>query len=207
MEADKFYHVYNRTNNREILFKEESNYQYFLNQFKKYISSIADIYAYCLMPTHFHFVLRIKADSTLNDFFSDKILHFNNLQKNNSSIIPKLISQQFSNLFNSYTKSINLSYNRNGNLFTRNFKKKEIDTEIYLKNVIIYVHLNPCLHGFYDDFQNAKYSSYSSITSTKKTIVCRPEVIELFEDLENFKFVHQRRQFNEKLLQSIIDED
>ena len=68
MEADKYYHIFNRTNNKEFLFKEEENYRFFLEQVKKYIVPIADIFSYCLMPNHFHFVLRIKGDNKLNIF-------------------------------------------------------------------------------------------------------------------------------------------
>jgi len=68
MESDKFYHIYNRTNNKELLFKDEENYRYFLSLFQKYISPIAHVYAYCLIPNHFHFVLQIKSDQELSFF-------------------------------------------------------------------------------------------------------------------------------------------
>ncbi|WP_262890410.1 hypothetical protein [Pedobacter mendelii] len=37
IEENQYYHVYNRGNNKNLIFFEESNYQYFLNQFKKYV--------------------------------------------------------------------------------------------------------------------------------------------------------------------------
>lgn len=49
------YHIYNRGNNGETIFPEERNYGYFLQLYEKYISSIADTFAYCLMPNHFIF--------------------------------------------------------------------------------------------------------------------------------------------------------
>jgi len=130
MEADKYYHIFNRTNNKEFLFKEEENYRFFLEQVKKYIVPIADIFSYCLMPNHFHFVLRIKGDNKLNIFVEkrSKINQIKDLQgfENLEGLTSKFISQQFSNLFNSYTKAINKKYNRKGSLFTPRFKRKEI---------------------------------------------------------------------------------
>ena len=55
-----YYHLYNRGNNKEALFKEDRNYIYFIDLFRKYIYPISDLYAYCLLPTHSHFLLRFK---------------------------------------------------------------------------------------------------------------------------------------------------
>lgn len=55
----KFYHIYNRGNNRENIFIERRNYTYFLEQWPKHVSLVAETYAYCLMKNHFHFLVRI----------------------------------------------------------------------------------------------------------------------------------------------------
>ena len=59
------YHIYNRGNNGETIFPEERNYEYFMQLYGKYISPIADTFAYCLMPNHFHFLIRIKGEDDL----------------------------------------------------------------------------------------------------------------------------------------------
>lgn len=216
MEADKFYHVYNRTNNKELLFKDEENYKYFLRQFQKYISPVVHLYAYCLIPNHFHFVLRIKSDHELREFLKDKIEKSSKVQFfkgkesdlqgfRNLGGLSKLISQQFSNFFNSYTKAINKRYNRNGSLFSPNFKRKEITTQRYLTQVIIYVHLNPENHGLVDQFIDYTHSSYHSILTNKKSLIERKEVIELFGDEANFEMVHKKRTIDENAF-SFIDE-
>ena len=51
----KFYHIYNRGNNRENIFIEQRNYNYFHEQWQKHISLVAETYAYYLMKNHFHF--------------------------------------------------------------------------------------------------------------------------------------------------------
>ncbi len=60
LEPGKFYHVYNRGNNRENIFNEEQNYAYFLKLYAFHIGPIADTFAYCLMRNHFHLSVRIK---------------------------------------------------------------------------------------------------------------------------------------------------
>lgn len=65
LEPGRFYHVYTRGNNRENLFFEEKNYDYFLQLYKKYISPFADTYAYCLLRNHFHFLIKVKEVATV----------------------------------------------------------------------------------------------------------------------------------------------
>ncbi len=57
---DEFYHIYNRGNNGIVIFYEERNYGYFLKKLYHYLGEYIDIYAYCLLPNHFHFLIRIR---------------------------------------------------------------------------------------------------------------------------------------------------
>lgn len=59
-EEHSCYHIYNRGINGENLFVQEKNYYFFLNQWKKYLSPYFDVFAYCLMPNHFHFLVRVR---------------------------------------------------------------------------------------------------------------------------------------------------
>ena len=70
-------------------------------------------------------------------------------------------------------------------MFESPFKRIRIDSEEYLRNVIIYVHQNP------DNFNNYRYSSYKTIISVKNTSVSRKEVLDLFDDKENFIKCHK----------------
>jgi putative transposase len=174
-EAGQYYHVYNRGNNGEDIFIEEKNYNYFLEKLKKYISPIADVYAYCLLKNHFHIVLRIKDKINLPEKFKEKI-H-----------LP------FSNLFNSYSKSINKAYDRTGSLFQEHLQRNRIENEEYLRQLILYVHLNPVKHKFSKDFQSYRHSSYRSYLSDKQSSIDREFILELFNDLENFIFCHDEK--------------
>ncbi|OMQ10989.1 transposase [[Flexibacter] sp. ATCC 35103] len=174
-EEGQYYHIYNRGNNKENIFIEEKNYNYFLEKVKKYILPIADIYAYCLLKNHFHIVLRIKDKVDLPEKFIEKI-H-----------LP------FSNLFNAYSKSINKAYNRTGSLFQEHLQRNRIETETYLKHLIVYVHLNPVKHKFTKHFETYLHSSYRSFLSEKVTNIDRGFILSLFDDLENFKLYHNER--------------
>jgi REP element-mobilizing transposase RayT len=175
LEPDCFYHIYNRGNNKENLFIDDENYIHFLKLIKTHLIDIADIYSYCLMKNHFHLVVKIKSSKELIE---------------NTKLQDKL-SQPFSNLFNAYTKAINKKYNREGSLFKVRFKRERITEENYLKNVIIYTHLNPVKHGFTNNYSEYKYSSFQSLISSKPTLLKRNEVIEMFGDFEIFLYVHQ----------------
>jgi REP element-mobilizing transposase RayT len=69
LEPGYFHHIYNHANGNENLFKRDENYHYFLKKFKQYIFPIADTFAYCLMPNHIHFLVRIKEEDALSESF------------------------------------------------------------------------------------------------------------------------------------------
>ena len=54
-----YFHIYNRGNNKETIFKTHENYIYFLTLWKKYIEPIAETFCYNLLPNHFHFFIKI----------------------------------------------------------------------------------------------------------------------------------------------------
>ena len=56
----QFYHIYNRGNNKENIFFNENNYNYFLKKYDFYFLDYLDIYCYCLLPNHFHLLVRVK---------------------------------------------------------------------------------------------------------------------------------------------------
>jgi putative transposase len=49
IDSETYYHIYNRGNNKDLIFFENDNYIFFLNQFKKHVSPFCDVYAYCLI--------------------------------------------------------------------------------------------------------------------------------------------------------------
>lgn len=67
---EKYYHIYNHANGDENLFREQKNYEYFLKKYKQHISPIAETIAWCLMPNHFHLLVKIKTEEEIVAAFS-----------------------------------------------------------------------------------------------------------------------------------------
>ncbi|MEO5572289.1 MAG: hypothetical protein ABIT08_16050, partial [Bacteroidia bacterium] len=65
LEPDKFYHIYNHAVGKENFFENDANYKWFLGKFIKYAVPVCDVFAFSLMPNHFHFTVRIKSDSAI----------------------------------------------------------------------------------------------------------------------------------------------
>jgi len=173
-----YYHIYNRGNNREDLFREKRNYEYFLKLYFTHTQNVADTYAYCLMKNHFHFLIRVKEDPTANHNPS------NPLNRKNQS-------RPFSNVFNAYAKSINRAYGRTGALFQRPFGRILVKTDAHFLRLITYIHQNPQKHGFVDDFRDWPFTSFHSLLSDKPTILQRENVLLWFNGRGEFETAHR----------------
>ena len=214
LENGHFYHIYNRGIDGCNLFREESCYQHFLALYDKYITPVADTYAWVLMPNHFHFLIRVKEDVVYkfsNSGRSSDVVWFEehkwetietpNLSAHevpDSVKIPKP-HLHFSHLFNSYSKYYNTRFDRHGNLFERPFKRKMIENEKYLKHVILYIHNNPVHHEFCSDPVEYPWSSYLTCIALKPTKIKRDAVIGWFDNEANFKSVHNEKVEIEKI--------
>ncbi|MGC1516915.1 MAG: transposase, partial [Maribacter sp.] len=177
-------HIFNQGNNRQNIFFEPRNYSYFLGLLKKYITPIAEVYAYCLLPNHFHLLVRINDECT----------------------VPQG-AQAFSNLFNAYAKGINKAYQRTGSLIKRKFSRIKIESEAYLKKLVLYIHTNAQHHNIVDDFKTYPHSSYNIYFSQLHTNISRVFMLNLFDSLDNFSVCHSIKstQIDEKLNQFLLE--
>lgn len=194
LEMGIMYHIYHRGNNREPIFFEKKNYLYFLHLYVKYIEPIAYTFAYCLMNNHLHLMIRTKTEAEQEAYFLDQKTS-EALESSEVKVEvwkPRSPSQQFSNLFNSYAKAMNKTYGRTGSLFENKFGRKVITSERYYHNLIIYIHRNPQLHGFVDDFRDWPWSSYGAIVSDQETRVQKTAVLEWFDNTNEFSHSHSR---------------
>src|SRR5438034_1385617 len=97
-EPEGIYHIYNRAVGSDKLFIEDENYHFFLKKFSLRITVFADILAYCLMPNHFHFIIRIKEQKILESIWPPEL----NLKKLDRFVFyDKMIIHQFAVIFNS----------------------------------------------------------------------------------------------------------
>ena len=174
METGKLYHIYNRGNNKDKIFFAEANYHFFLNQFSKYLEIYVEVYAYCLMPNHFHLLVKIKEEYPVTP--AGKLT---GLQK------------AFRDFFISYSKAINKQENRCGALLQQKYKRKEIDSDHYHTSIIVYIHNNPIKAGLCQHASQWKFSSYNSIAhNNSKTKICKEKVLEWFEGAAEFIRMH-----------------
>jgi putative transposase len=201
---DTYYHIYNRGNNRENIFMQESNYTYFMKLYSKYINPIADTFAYCLLRNHFHLLLRIKSEEELisNQEKTLKVSSANNHQVRQGNSANQSAnwsrkplgstqpSQQFSNFFNAYAKTINNAYGRTGSLFQHPFGRVPIKTDRQFWNVIAYIHQNPQKHKLIKDFRDWKWSSYGIHLSDRPTSLNREVVMDWFGGRQGYLDLH-----------------
>ncbi|MGV3527677.1 MAG: transposase [Flavisolibacter sp.] len=183
LQTDAFYHLYNRGNNREKIFFNKENYRYFLKKFDEYLSPYLDVFAYCLLPNHFHFLIKTRETTELIELTlkkgSDTLLDF--------SIV---ISEVFRRFFLSYAKAIKIQEGRTGSLFEKNFRRIMVESDQHLVWLVNYIHRNPQTHGLIPDFRNYSYSSYQAIIADAPTKVKREEVIKLFGNRDEFERFH-----------------
>ena len=200
--SSETYHVYNRGAHRYSTFTGESDYRRFqvllhltnhagpvllreILERKKYRGrfsgeiflepadkSLVDILAYCLMPNHFHLVLRQKTDYGITKF----------MQK----------------LSVSYSMYFNTKYGHSGVLFQGRFRSSHLDSEPYLKWIFSYVHLNPVsivepqwqdeglknqarAKEFLKDYPYSSYPDYYGGDRPERTILAYNETIDLVD--------------------------
>lgn len=181
IECDCFYHVFNRGVNGQKVFANNQNFEFFLVKVKLYLLDYFEVYAYCLMDNHFHFLLRAKPLKNIEKKTNNKIgLHSDD----------QIYSKQIGKLISSYTQAFNKVENRHGPLFESPFKRKKIKSEEYLRNCLIYIHQNPLELGV--KIEDYRYSSYHAIIGSNATDIKKEEVIEYFDTLENLIACHEK---------------
>jgi len=193
LQSECFYHICHHAIGEENLFRTDQNYQFFLEKYSLHLEPVTQTFAYCLMPNHIHFLVRVRDEKTLLENLQKSQLPklIQRLQNTeNEIILQKYVSQSFSNLFNSYTQAFNKKYGRKGGLFRQNFRRWHIQNDDYLTNVICYIHRNPVHHGFTRNADEWKFSSFQAFLSEKKTRLARNEVLDWFGNRKAFQNAH-----------------
>ena len=182
------YHILSRAIGKEKLFRNESNYLFFLEKYKKYACPISDPYAFCLLPNHFHFLIEIKPFEQIEAYLKTK--------KKRKAIpldeISDMIMECFANLLNSYAKSFNTVYLRKGGLFIDYLRRVEVTTDSQFGSTIFYIHKNPVHHGYCDDLASWRWSSFNKLLAQSETILKRAEVLDWFGGVSAFKQFHEQ---------------
>jgi len=101
------------------------------------------------------------------------------------------ISTQLNILFSQHALMINRERGRYGNLFCKSFKRIKINSEFYLRNLIVYIHKNPYKHRVSSDYKAYRFSSYGEIIRRQKKIVRYHDVISLYGGMAEFIEHHE----------------
>jgi len=160
----EYYHLYNRGVNRNPIFMDDRNYEFLLKRIRKYFRrDTLTMIAYCLMPNHYHFLVRQDGDI--------------------------LVSDTIQAIFNSYTKAINKLYLLSGTLFESRFKSIHISETSHLLHLCRYIHLNPVSgeKPLVKSVENWPYSNLPDwIGISDNELVDRQFIKEKFGDSENY---------------------
>jgi putative transposase len=156
------FHLYNHSVNEINLFNEHDDYLYFLSKMKqKLIPKEVEIFAYCLMPNHYHFCFRQNSETPIYSFI-------------NSIAV-------------SYSHHYNSKYKRKGKLFFGKLQHKRIKDDKYLLQLCKYIHFNPIKAGIVKSIANWEFSNYLEYTGKRNGNLYSKELIELFpDDFENY---------------------
>lgn len=207
--TDEVYHVFNRGMNRQPTFTDKREYQRAVESLRfykvahppislsKYLrledqkqqemskvleayKPLVDIFSYCLMPNHFHFLIRQKEDKGIAVFLS--------------------------NFQNSYTRYFNTRHDRDGSLFLDQFKAVRIETDEQLLHVSRYIHLNPYtgyLVKTHADLEEYPWSSFPVYLKSKienDLFVHMSMVLDFFRSNNEYKrFVLDQADYQRKL--------
>ena len=180
----EYFHLYNRANADDPMFRQQRDYYRFLKMYEEYIAPLTETYCYCLMPNHFHFLIKMKDDKFMDYFFG---------LDSNSERLPNILANEFGKGFNSYAKYYNKKYDRKGSLFIHTFNRKPVKSMNYLTLLVCYIHLNPYRAGITEKVEGWRFNSYHNFYHDSKPPIAlkMKEAIEWFDNKKNFIFVHE----------------
>lgn len=134
--CDTFYHIFNSATGKEKLFIEPDNYIFFLQKFKYHIQPITETYCWCLLPNHFHFLIRIKQESVVTNAF----IEIKKRAPTSYEELQDFLMERFSNFCNSCTKAFNKKYLRRGSLFIDYLRRMLIENDHQLLCTVFYIY-------------------------------------------------------------------
>ena len=180
-QSNIYLHLYNRGVNRQNIFFCRENFLYFLRKMKKYKAEFGvQIMSYCLIPNHFHFLVK--------------------------QVIPHSVSRFMGGILNSYPKAINKQLGRSGHLFEGRYKLKLVDKEEYLIHLARYIDLNPVFAKLVAHLEDWEFSSYRDVIGLRKGTL--PDLFLLrqyFPDVSSYvDFVNDYRVEDRKFIERYL---
>ena len=194
---NKYYHVFNSGVEKRKIFLDKQDFQMFMYYVSIYLLPLKividkypnfpprlqsknlnqelELNAYCLMPNHFHFLLRQKSRDAVSRFIKQ--------------------------LMDGYTKYFNEKYQRVGSLMQGRFKAVLIETEELLVHLSRYIHLNPVVANLAEEPKDYIWSSYPSYLEIKEEkILHKKAILDYFRSKEQYQdFVQNQVAYTKNL--------
>lgn len=172
--AGQLFHIYSRGNNRENLFYRVGDYDLFHALMWEYVSPVAEILAYALLPNHFHLITRMRGADQLPAAYRDDL------------------SKPFSNWLNAFVRRTNRHRGRVGALFQRPFGRVQIRDAAHRHVLGVYVHINPERHGLVSAFREWPYTSLAELTNSAPTRLQRDTFLAWYDGRSGFECALRR---------------
>ncbi len=202
---DNYYHIFSRSIAKYVIFNNDQEYSRIINlisllkyvdfdysfsrfiilksdqqlsiinKLKKQNKTFVEIIAYCIMPTHFHLILKQNTDFG--------------------------IAKYMAKLLNSYSKYFNAIHNRVGPLWSGRFKNLKVTDDDQLLHLTRYIHLNPCSANIVNRPEHWEYSSYKEYINESDNRMCGFKDVINFELNQYKKFVENRKDYQQKISQ------
>lgn len=166
IESGRIYHIYNHAVGSDTLFRGQSDYNRFINDWQKRMPAVAEVYAYCLLPNHFHMMLKVIAP-------------------------PKDFSNAFGVVCNAYSKYYNNKMKRMGSLFVKPFKRRIADSDSDLAWLPWYIHRNPMHHNISYDWEHYPWSSFKDYLAGTSALVNFKFLLEFYGGLDSMITHHK----------------
>ena len=182
---NNYYHVFNRGNGKNEIFLEPADYKIFIYRLRENLFPVPELensqpeqiskykrkalpanafslISYCLMPNHFHFLIKQNGDIK----------------------IGKLVQK----LCTGYAVYFRKKYEHIGHLFQGTFKAINIESESYLTWLSAYIHQNPKVAGLVTNLEDYPYSSYLDYVGKRNGNLCLKNVIlDKFKNPDDYK--------------------
>lgn len=195
----EIYHLFNRGHNKQDLYFSPRDYRRFIDsisyyhfqgpkpKFSKFIhgtlipikltdeNALVDVFCYCLMPNHFHLLVRQRVNGGITKFMSQ--------------------------LANSWAKYSNLKYGRSGSPFEGHFRSVLIENDEQFIHVSRYIHINPIVSKIAQHLEDYPWSSYCEYMSGKNLICTTADILSMFSNsTEKYKkFLNDQISYGETL--------
>ncbi|HLC43658.1 MAG TPA: transposase [Patescibacteria group bacterium] len=164
--SQSYYHIMTRGNNRNVVFKSDEDFQYYLSLVAKYkIEHPFDLYHYCLMPNHTHFLIQTKKAADFSVFMKKLNL--------------------------AYFHHFNQEYGWIGHFWQDRYKSQAVGKDAYFIQCGKYIELNPVRAKIVEKPEDYQYSSYKFYTEGKTNHLITPDFI--YEELGHSETEKQKQ--------------